>query len=397
MKPFPARVILLTTSSTTLRTFFVAQIRHLRSAGFRIHTISSPATAEVGAAKRLPMHAVTMVRRISPIADLQSLCRLCILLWRIRPALIQTHTPKAGLLGMMAARIAGIRVRIYTINGLVWIGRRGWRRKLLMATERLACALATDVIAVSPSIRQVAVELNVCPTEKIRVLGSGASHGVDPERFDPGAASADAASVRKRLGVPAGGLLLIYVGRLNREKGIEELAISWSELRDEFPNLHLLLCGTWEDKDPVAPSVVEVLAGSSRVHFATGSNADMPAYYAASDLCVLPTWREGLPNAALEAAAMRRAIVATRIPGCVDAVQDGVTGLLVEPRDARALTSALRLLLSDEPTRRRMGENGRQFVLEHFHENSVSMRLISEYRRLIANIDGGQVKTGGGP
>ncbi len=336
------------------------------------------------------MHAVPMLRRISPVADLISVCRLFFLLRRIRPDLIQTHTPKGGLLGMIASWVTGTPVRIYTINGLVWIALSGWRRALLMSTERLACKLATDVIAVSESMRRIAIDLRVCPAHKIRVLGFGASHGVDTARFDPEVAYPAGMRLRARLGVPENALLLTYVGRLTREKGIEELAVAWQQLNSEFENLHLLLCGTWEDRVPVSPSTVETLGASPRVHFARGEPAEMPAFYAASNLCVLPTWREGLPNVALEAAAMNRAIVATKVPGCIDAIQDGVTGLLVEPRNAADLAAALRRLLSDQPLCQRMGERARQIVLERFREEVVSERLAIEYRRLLNSANCGQ-------
>jgi len=252
-----------------------------------------------------------------------------------------------------------------------------------MRLERLACSLATDVFVVSDSNRRIAVDVKICPAHKIRVLGYGASHGVDAERFDPDAAATGGKTVRARFGVPPDGLLLTYVGRLTREKGIDELAVAWRDLSAEFENLHLLLCGAWEEKDPVAPSTVAALNASPRVHFASGALAEMPAFYAASDLCVLPSHREGLPNVALESAAMKRAIVAMNIPGCVDAIQDGVTGLLVESGNIGALVSALRRLLSDERLRNEMGENGREFVLQRFQEKVVSGRLAAEYLRLL--------------
>ena len=383
LKQRTQRIVLLTASPLSLRTFFAAQVRFLRRSGFRVHTISAPGTPLSGPERRLPMHRVPMVREMNPLSDLRALFVLCLLLRRIRPALIHAQFPKSGLLGMIAARITGIRVRIYTINGLLWITRSGWQRRLLMRLERLACSLATDVFVVSDSNRRIAVDVKICPAHKIRVLGYGASHGVDAERFDPDAAATGGKTVRARFGVPPDGLLLTYVGRLTREKGIDELAVAWRDLSAEFENLHLLLCGAWEEKDPVAPSTVAALNASPRVHFASGALAEMPAFYAASDLCVLPSHREGLPNVALESAAMKRAIVAMNIPGCVDAIQDGVTGLLVESGNIGALVSALRRLLSDERLRNEMGENGREFVLQRFQEKVVSGRLAAEYLRLL--------------
>ena len=329
------------------------------------------------------MHPLTMQRKISPLSDLLSLFRLCRLLLRIRPALVHTHTPKAGLLGMIAGRLAGVPVRIYTINGLVWATHTGWSRRLLSATERLSCRLATDVLTVSESLRRTVIEQGICPETKVRVLGWGGSHGVDLCRFDPAANVARGEDVRKRLGIPADAIVLIFIGRFVREKGIEELAHAWRGLRDEFPHARLLLCGWAEERDPVRAGVMAGLRECPRVVFSRGSPVEMPALYAAGYVCVLPSWREGLPNVALESAAMKLPIVATRISGCVDAIHDGVTGLLVEPRDAESLASGLRTVLKDAVMRRQMGENARRFVSERFSEESVSGRLATEYRTLL--------------
>ncbi len=167
------RLVLLTTSRLTLQVFFDAQIRFLRSEGFDVRTISSPAHPRHADDSGLPTDPVKMQRKISPFADLPALVRICVLLRRFRPALVHTHTPKAGLLGMIAARAAGVRIRIYTVNGLVWIANSDFRRRVLMLTERLACTLATDVLAVSKSMERIVVETKICPPGK----GSGSWMG----------------------------------------------------------------------------------------------------------------------------------------------------------------------------------------------------------------------------
>jgi glycosyltransferase involved in cell wall biosynthesis len=375
----------MTTSPLTLWWFFQSQIRHLANSNFDVQTISAPGREleECRANTGVPMHIIPMDRQMSPVADLISLARIWRLLRRLRPNIVHTHTPKAGLLGMVAATLAGVKARIYTVNGLVLMTRKGWRRQLLKFMERVACASATDVLCVSHSVRQVVLDLGVCPARKIRTLGYGGSHGVDLTKFNPEVRGAnDRIIIRQRYGIPEDALLLAYIGRIVRDKGIEELALAWRALREEFPDLRLLMCGAFEAKDPVSPETVSFLRGDGRVHFTGGFVSDMPAFYAAIDVGVLPSHREGLPNVVLECAAMQVPIVATRIPGCVDSVQDGVTGLLVAPRDWIALTQGLRQLLSDPELRNRLGEAGRQFAAIHFSEKCVSERLAAEYRRL---------------
>jgi glycosyltransferase involved in cell wall biosynthesis len=179
-------------------------------------------------------------------------------------------------------------------------------------------------------------------------------------------------------------LVIGYVGRLVRDKGVEDLAAAWSILRGESEDLRLLLCGDFEADNAVRAEVRAALLGDNRVRFTAGFADDMPPMYSAMDICVLPTYREGLPNVCLEASARRIPVVATRIPGCVDAVEDGVTGLLVPPRDPESLAGALRRLILDPDLRRRLGEAGRRFVQARFSEDTVCDLLMSEYLALLS-------------
>jgi glycosyltransferase involved in cell wall biosynthesis len=377
------RVVIVTTSALTLRTFFVSQIGYLKLKGFHVHTISSSETGWGFGDENLPTHSVKMPRKISPWSDFLAILKLCRLLRKIQPVLIQTHTPKAGLLGMIAATLTGVKVRVYTVNGLVWINTKGWQRRLLTATEKLSSTLATNIIAVSESMRQIMINERICPSFKIRVLGAGASHGVDTHLFDPKADPGRREAMRARLHIPVEAQIIVFVGRLNQDKGIEELAEAWNELNKKHPELYLVLCGKWEQKSAVRSQVQSELQQSSRVRIISLPPAEMPPLYAAADLCVLPSKREGLPNVALEAGAMERAIVATRIPGCVDVIIDGVTGILVSPDSVTELTVALQRLLEDEALRIQMGQAARARIEKNFTETSVSQKLEAEYRRLL--------------
>lgn len=387
-RPTPAskpRVLIMTTSPLALWALFQTQILHLAEQGFEVQTISAPGREldQCRANTGKVMHAIPIRRQMSPWADLISLALVWRLVRRLRPDILQTHTPKAGLLGMIAASLAGIRVRVYTMNTLVLLTRRGWRRRLLASTEWLACALATDVLCVSHSLRKVVVDLGLCPPGKIRTLGYGSSHGVDLTKFDPDGRAADRVRTRQRYGIPPDALLLGYAGRIVRDKGIEEMALAWRALREEFADLRLLLCGAFEADDAVSAETVRLLRNDARVHLTGDFVSDMPAIYAAIDLGVLPSRREGFGNVALECAAMKIPMVATRIPGCLDSVQHGVTGLLVEPQDPAALVQGLRRLLRDPELRRRMGVSGRQFAAARFSDRHVSELLAAEFRRLL--------------
>jgi lipopolysaccharide/colanic/teichoic acid biosynthesis glycosyltransferase len=380
------RILCITTSPSALWSFFRNLTRVLAEHGFETAAISSPGQKldEFHAWDGVPVHAVEMKRQISPFRDLPALFRLWQLICRYRPAVVHAHTPKAGLLGMMAAWLALVKVRVYTIHGLPLMTRTGWQFHVLRLAEALACRLATSVYCVSQSVRRVVVDLGICPEAKVRTLGYGSCSGVNLQRFDPAACGpADRARVRAQYGIPEDALLLGFVGRLVRDKGIRELAAAWQRLRTEFPNLHLLCCGEFEAQDPVPAEVRECLQNDLRVHFTDGFVADMPPVYAALDVCVLPTYREGLPTVALECAAMEVPLVATRVPGCTDAIRDGVTGLLVEAQSVDALSRAIARLLSDPRLGKEMGRAAREFVRVRFSEGIVFGNVLDEYRRLL--------------
>jgi len=324
-----------------------------------------------------------MERRITPLRDLVALFRIWRILRTARPCVVHAHTPKAGLLGMVAAWLARVPVRIYHLHGLEHLNRTGLLRRLLRFTDRTACALANRVLCVSRSNREIAIADAICPAHKIRVLLNGSINGVDTERFSPpDAASRHAA--REALGLSDQAFVVGFVGRVVREKGLVELADAWRVLRDEFPDLRLLIVGGHErQRDPVPQEVMERLASDRRV-ILRGQDWDTPRMYAAMDVLVLPTHREGFGVAALEAAAMGLPVIATRIPGCVDAVLDGVTGTLVPAHDAPSLAAAIRNYRTDPELRRLHGRAGRMRVLGQFRQEAMWRATADEYHALMA-------------
>jgi glycosyltransferase involved in cell wall biosynthesis len=330
----------------------------------------------------VPVHAVPMARQIAPLRDLVAVARLWRLLRAIRPVVVDVHTTKAGLLGMISATLARTPVRVYHLHGLRFLTTTGWKRRLLRATERVACGLADRVLAVSPSVRTIAVEEGLCPPGKIEVLLGGTVNGVDATarfRPQPEAARAAARSARK---IPEGAFVVGFVGRLARDKGIVELARAWRELRDD-PRIHLLLVGPADPADPPPHAALVELGADPRVHV-TGFVDDPLPLYAAMDVVVLPTYREGFPQIALEAAAMTLPVVATAVSGCVDAVDDGVTGTLVPARDAGALARAIRAYLADPALRAAHGAAARSRVTARFGRDAIQRAHAAEYRALIA-------------
>jgi len=378
------RLVHITTVPESLN-FLAGQVGYMTARGLSVTAVSSPGSelGAFGAREAVPTYAVAMARRITPLRDLISIWQIYRVLRRIRPHIVHAQTPKGGLLGTIAAWLAGVRVRVYHIRGLPFMTATGARRRLLWTTERIACGLSHAVLCVSHSVRDVAIAERLCAPGKITVLLGGSGNGVDAEgRFDPRHEPDRRDRTRERLGIPPNADVIGYVGRIVRDKGVVELVRAWSELRDAYPNARLLIVGAFEPQDPIPRDVEGILRGDPRVHL-TGQVHETAPLYAAMDLVVLPTYREGFPNVPLEAASMGLPVVATRVPGCTDAVDDGVTGTLVAPRDSGALADAVGAYLRDSDRRSAHGSAGRRRVLLEFRRELIWDALYDHYITLL--------------
>jgi len=366
--------------------FLTRQVRFMRDRNFEIHAIASPgpALSRFGKEEGIPTYSVEMGRRISPLSDLVSLARLVRILTRLRPTIVQSHTPKGGLLGMIAAVLSGVPVRIYTLHGLPLETARGFKRVLLRWTERVSCLLANRVIPVGPSLRRRGIAEGLAAPTKMKVLGKGTINGVDAlVRFAPSPETrSQGMALREAQGIPPEALVIGFVGRIVRDKGLEELVRAWKQLREDFPTLHFLVVGEREPQDPLPPEVDQVLRSDPRIHL-TGNLQEVRPAYAAMDILVLPSHREGFPTVPLEAAAMELPVVASQVTGCVDAVEDGETGTIFPRGDAAALEEALRSYLGNPSLRSLHGKAGRSRVLREFQPEQVWNVTLEEYRRLL--------------
>jgi glycosyltransferase involved in cell wall biosynthesis len=359
------------------------QAAYLHARGYDVHAIASPGPLadEYEASEPVTVHRVPMTRAITPLADLVALVQLVRRLRRLRPAIVQAGTPKGGLLGILAAWLIGVPVRIYQVRGLPLTTAAGLRRRLLRLTERIACGCATRVLCVSQSMREVIVAEGICDPDRVEVLLEGSSNGVDVQRFDSARAAECRQAVRERLGIPADAVVTGFVGRLVREKGILELVDGWKRLREANAAARLLLIGPFEDEDPLPPHVRRTLESDPRVHL-TGVAWETPSLYAAMDVLCLPSHREGFSNVLLEAAAMQLPVVASDVPGVVDAVRDGQTGTLVPVHDAAALAAALARYAADPALRSSHGARGRAWVLGSFTQERIWAAHDRYYRGL---------------
>jgi glycosyltransferase involved in cell wall biosynthesis len=357
-----------------------ARLRALRNAGFRVLLLSSPGPLldRTAAQEHVERIELPMRRSIAPFADLVSFYRLWRLIGKCRPDLVEFSTPKAGLLGTLAAWLRGVPRRVYMLRGLKLESTSGLKRRILLAAERMAARCAHSVLCNSESLRSEVLALRIAPFRKLRVLGEGSSNGVDVDRFSPGASN-----VREQMGIPLNVPVIGFSGRLTCDKGLPELCQAFELILRAEPSACLLLVG-WFDvaEDALDPDLRERILRHPQI-YCTGFVADTAAYYRAMDLFVLPTWREGFPNAVLEAAATGLPVVTTESTGARDSVLPEITGLLIPPGYPDAIFEAVMKLIRDPQRRVCMGQAARAWILEHYVESRVVGMTVDYYKSLL--------------
>lgn len=341
-----------------------------------------PELAEIARRERVRTLGVPMRRRIAPLHDLAALWRLVRIFRRERPQLVHSLTPKAGLLSMAAARLAGVPVRVHTFTGLLFPTASGWRRRLLMLTDRITCRCATHVIAEGTGVRDDLEQYGIA-RRPVQVLGQGSVRGIDLAYYDrtPGTVAA-AAALRQSLGIAPEAFTFVFVGRIVRDKGVDELAEAFVRLCGEGCDVHLLLAGEEEPEDPVAEATRQRIAGCERIH-RVGWQRDVRPCYAAADALVFPSYREGFPNAVIEAGAMGLPSIVTDINGSREIIADGENGVILPPRDGEALCRAMRALAADPARAKALGAKARPLVAGRYEQGRVREALKAFYRSVL--------------
>jgi glycosyltransferase involved in cell wall biosynthesis len=366
----------------TIRTFLVRQLVAMREqydVTVVVNTANAALLQELGIAGRLQVLAIE--RAIAPLSDLRCLNDLIRLMRRERFDLVHSMTPKAGLLAMVAAGVARVPVRLHTFTGQVWATRAGVGRAALKFLDTIIARAATFTLADSHSQRSFLVSEGVVSASKVSVLANGSISGVDAARFRPDAERRQ--RVRTSLGLAPTDVVLLFLGRITRDKGVLDLARAFAILAERRSDIHLLVVGP--DEQRLSPAIRE-LCGRHHVRLHSCHYTNAPEdFMAASDILCLPSYREGFGTVVIEAAAAGLPTVASRIYGVVDAVVDGSTGLLHEPADVDGIVIQLQRLIDGPELRQLLGAAGQTRAVRDFSQDTITSAVLDVYARLLAD------------
>ena len=379
----------MTTIPASMRKLLEGQLKFMSEHGYEVVAVSSDDPCfddmlhEQGNIRGI---RVNMERHTALFKDLKALWRVYKVFRKEKPFIVHTHTPKAGLLGMLAAKLAGVPHRLHTTAGLPLLVYSGMYRKVLNSMERLTNACATQVFPNSFNMMKTMEELHLCKPKKMRVIGNGSSNGIDTAHFSVERTIADTGNDRKawrdELGLKENDFAFIFVGRVVKDKGINELVDCMRRLVPHYLNCRLIMVGDYEPTlDPVAPENVAFFKNDKSTIFLGWQN-DVRPYMLAADALVFPSYREGFPNVVMQAGAMELPSIVTDINGCNEIIIDGRNGRIIPPQNADALYDMMDHFLTHPAEVKQMATNARDAITSRYERQIIWSELLKTYNEL---------------
>ena len=337
----------------------------------------------VGKKEGMRVIPIELTRKITPLKDLLALFRLWRVLKKEKPFIVHSHTPKAGTIGMMAAKLAGVPHRLHTIAGLPLVEATGFKRRLLNAVEKITYSCATMVYPNSTGLQEIVLEHKFTKPSKLKVIGHGSSNGIDTDYFNPDLFSEDSKiQLRKKLKLADDDFVFVYVGRLVGDKGINELIAAFKKILSKFDNVQLLMVGSHErELDPLLPETDEFIATSNKI-IAAGWVDDVRPYFSISDCLAFPSYREGFPNVVMQSGAMGLYSIVSDINGCNEIVQEGVNGTIIPTKNAEALYMAMKQVLEKKDLLSKEKSTYRDMIKKRYERSFIWNELLKEYQKL---------------
>ena len=373
------KIIRTSTVATSLNTFCRGTLRDL-SRLYDVVAVSTPdhELQEIAQREGIRVIGVPMSRPIAPLRDLVSLWRLIRVFRRERPTMVHSITPKAGLLSMIAAWICRVPVRLHTFTGLVFPTATGLKQRILIHTDRITCACATHIVPEGEGVKADLINYNIT-RKPLQVLGYGNIRGIDLDHYRRSSEVMEKALTLRKPNL----FTFVFIGRVVRDKGIDELVEAFSLLHSEHPQTRLILVGRAEDNlDPVTPHTRSTIASHPAIE-AVGNQSDVRPWLAASDALVFPSYREGFPNVVIEAGALDLPSIVTDINGSREIIVHGQNGIIVPPRNAQALLQAMTQFVQNPQATQAMALKARQMIASRFEKSFVQKCLFDYYNQIL--------------
>ncbi|MBT8552455.1 glycosyltransferase family 4 protein [Polynucleobacter paneuropaeus] len=373
------KIFILAASPLTIQFFFRSHIK-LLAKEYDVYLAFNKCSDDYVLPLNLPVTQIQLdiFRKVSILADIKCFFQLLSLCKKHRFDIVVTLVPKAGFLGIVTAWLAGVSVRIHIFQGEVWSSYRGILRVIYKYADTLTALFATHILAVSRSERSFLECSGVVDPCKIQVLGAGSIGGVDLKRFNPSAHSNE--RTRAELGIPAEAFVIIFVGRVVRDKGIFELVEAFNLLSMQYSNIHLLIVGP--DEEGLAPLLFDSSNQNPGKVTVIGYTHNPEKYLSIANLLCLPSHREGFGMVVLEAAAMGIPAIGSRIYGISDAILDKETGLLFQKGNVKALVDVIKKLIDDPNLLQSLGVAAKLNVQNHFDADMVVKQYVDFIRKV---------------
>jgi glycosyltransferase involved in cell wall biosynthesis len=365
------KLIRITTVPMSLKSLLKGQMSFMIKNGFDVIMISSDGKGlkDVIENEKCSHFIIPLTRKITPFKDLIATFSLYRLLIKEKPDIVHTHTPKAGIVGMLASFLARVPIRLHTVAGLPLMEATGFKRVILNFVEKLTYKLSTKVYPNSFELKNIILKNRFTTQEKLRVIGKGSSNGIDTSYFDPELFSLEKKnSLKSKLGIERNDFVFIFVGRLVADKGINELVEAFNELCLDLKGIKLLLVGPFEDDlDPLSEKTKLLISNHDKI-ISVGYQNDVRPFFAISNSLVFPSYREGFPNVVMQSGAMGLPSIVTDINGCNEIIQTDNNGIFVPTKDMKSLKRAMLRIFQDKELFLKCSANSRLAIVNNYEQ-----------------------------
>lgn len=380
------KIMRITTVPMSLKYLLKSQMSFMSQNGLDVVMVSSDGQElkEVIKSEKCNHHIITLTRKITPFKDIKAIYELYRLIKKERPDIVHTHTPKAGIIGMLSSYFAGVAIRLHTVAGLPLMEATGFKRIVLSFVEKLTYKCSTKVYPNSYGLKKIILKYRFTSENKLKVIGNGSSNGIDTSYFDPKLFSLNENAVLKtNLGINKTDFVFIFVGRIVSDKGINELVEAFDKICLVKENIKLLFVGPLEDELDPLQKKTKLLINQNKNIISVGYKDDVRPYFSISNCLVFPSYREGFPNVVMQAGAMGLPSIVSDINGCNEIIENNINGLIIKVKSVDAIYDTMKKIISDKPLFNKLRSNSRDSIKMKYERKVFLGLLLEQYEELL--------------